>query len=289
MSIANVLFEFDPVLRLADALVLRWQTVALVAVISAALIVTGMIARREGLRPDDLLFIAVATVPGALVGGRLGYVLLNLEYYGANRTAVFDPGQGSLELGLAVIGGVLSGAYVAALLGAPLGHWMRTTALPLLLLLGAGKIAMVLGGTGQGQPADLPWATAYAGAGPWGSLAAAVPAHPAQAYEGLATLALLLVLTLARAAGAFAARDGRLLVVAIGGWAVVRAVVSITWRDTILVAGLNAAGLVAVAVAIGCGIAFVAMSRRRAGAGATTDADGGRDVTWADPEARPRF
>ena len=289
MPIANVLFEFDPILRLADGLVLRWQTVVLIGIIAAALIVTGLIARREGLRPDDLLFIAVATVPGALVGGRLGYVLLHLEYYGANRTAVFDPGQGSLELGLAVIGGVLSGAYVAALLGAPLGHWMRTTALPLLLLLGAGKLAMVLGGTGQGQPVDLAWATAYSGAGPWGSLAAAVPAHPAQAYEGLATLALLLALTLARAAGAFEARDGRLLVLAIGGWAVIRAVVSTTWRDPILAAGLNAAGLVAVAIAVGAGILFVVMSRRRSGAGATTNAGGSRDVTWADPEARPRF
>ena len=288
MPIANVLFEFDPVLRLADALVLRWQTVALVAVISAALIVTGMIARREGLRPDDLLFIAVATVPGAVVGGRMGYVMLHVEYYGANRTAIFDPGQGSLELGLAVIGGVLSGSYVAALLGAPLGHWMRTIALPLLLLLGTGKLAMVLGGTGQGQPVDLPWATAYAGDGPWGSLAAVVPAHPAQAYEGLATLVFLLALTLARAAGAFEARDGRLLVVAIGGWAVIRAVVSITWRDPVLAAGLNAAGLVAVAIAVGAGIVFVVMSRRRSGADVATHADG-REVTWADPEARPRF
>jgi phosphatidylglycerol---prolipoprotein diacylglyceryl transferase len=289
VPIANLLFEFDPVLRLADGLVLRWQTVALVGVIAAALIVTGLIARREGLRPDDLLFISVATVPGALVGGRLGYVLLHLEYYGANRTAVFDPGQGSLELGLAVIGGALSGAYVAALLGAPLGHWMRTTALPLLLLLGAGKLAMVLGGAGQGQPVDLAWATAYSGGGPWGSLAAAVPAHPAQAYEGLATLALLLALTLARVAGAFEARDGRLLVLAIGGWAVIRAVVSTTWRDPILAAGLNAAGLVAVAIAVGAGIVFVVMSRRRSSAGATTNAGGSRDVTWADPEARPRF
>jgi phosphatidylglycerol---prolipoprotein diacylglyceryl transferase len=289
VPIANLIIEFDPILRLSDGIVLRWQTVALVAVIAAGLIATGLIARRERLRPDDLLFIAVATVPGAVLGGRLGYVLLHLDYYGANRTAVFDPGQGSLELGLGVVGGLLSGSYVAALLGAPLGHWMRTIALPLLLVLGTGKLAMVLGGTGQGQPADLAWATAYAGPGPWGSLATGVPAHPAQAYEGLATLGLLLVLTVARAAGAFAAHDGRLLVVAIGGWAVIRAAASTTWRDPIAAAGLNVGGLVAGAIAIGAGIAYVVMSRRRSGAGATTSMDDGRDVAWADPEARPRF
>ena len=217
MPIASILFEFDPLLRLSDGIVVRWQIVALVAVIVAGLTVGGLIARREGLRADDLLFITVATVPGAVVGGRLGYVLLHLDYYGANTTAIMDPGQGALELGLAVVGGAFSGAYVAALLGAPLGRWMRTAALPLLFVLGAGKLAMVLGGVGQGQPVDLPWATAYAGAGPWGSLAANLPSHPAQAYEGLATLAWLLVLVLALAAGASAARDGRLFLAGLAG------------------------------------------------------------------------
>lgn len=289
MPIASLTFEFDPLLRLSDGLVVRWQTVALVAVIAGGLILAGLIARREGLRPDDLLFIAVATVPGAVVGGRLGYVLLHLEYYGANRTAVLDPGQGSLELGLAVVGGVLSGSYVAALLGAPLGHWLRTAALALLFMLGGGKLAMVLGGTGQGQPSNLPWATAYAGSGPWGSLGAAVPSQPAQAYEGLATLALLLVLTLARASGSFRARDGRLFLVAIGGWAVVRAVISLTWRDPAVLASLSVAGLLATAIALGAALAYLVTTRRRGAHAASGSADGTRDVSWADPEARPRF
>ena len=288
MLLATLTFDFDALLRLSDGLVVRWQTVALVAIVAVGLIVTGLIARREGLRPDDLLFIAVATVPGALLGGRLGYVLLHLDYYGANRTAVFDPGQGSLELGLAVVGGALSGSYVAALLGAPLGHWMRTTALPLLLVLGAGKLAMVLGGTGQGQPINVSWSTAYVGQGPWGSLAPQVPSHPAQAYEGLVTLALLVLLTVARMAGAFRVRDGRLFFVAIGGWAAIRAIASLTWRDPTVLAGLNAAGLFAVALAIGAGLVYLTTVRRPGAWGATTG-DDGRDVTWADPEARPRF
>lgn len=288
MPIASLTFEFDPLLRLTDELIVRWQTVALVAIIVAGLILAGLIARREALRPDDLLFIAVAAVPGALVGGRVGYVLLHLEYYRANSTAVFDPGQGSLELGLAVVGGILSGSYVAALLGAPLGHWMRVAALPLLFVVGAGKLAMVIGGSGQGQPSDLPWATAYAGPGPWGSLAAAVPSHPAQAYEGLATVALLLVLTLARAGGLFGNRDGRLFHMALAGWALIRAIVSVTWRDPVVIAGLGVGGLLALAIALGAGLAFVVTARRRAGSEARGP-DATRDVTWADPEARPRF
>ena len=289
MPIASILFEFDPFLRLSEGIVVRWQTAALVAVIAAGLIAAGLIARREGLRPDDLLFIAVATVPGAVVGGRIGYVLLHADYYGANSTAILDPGQGSLELSLAVVGGLLSGSYVAALLGAPLGRWMRAATLPLLFVLGAGKLTMVLGGAGQGLPADLAWATAYAGPGPWGSLVSGLPSHPAQAYEGLGTLVLLLALTLALAAGAFGARDGRLLLVGIGGWAVVRAVASLSWRDPTVFAGLGVAGLVATGIAAGSGFAYVVATRRHAGSNQGEPGEAARDVTWADPEARPRF
>ena len=74
MPIAVIAFDFDPLLHLAEGLVVRWQTVALAAVIAAALIAAGWIARRVDLRPDDLLFIAVGIVPGAVIGGRLGYV-----------------------------------------------------------------------------------------------------------------------------------------------------------------------------------------------------------------------
>ncbi len=286
MPIAVLAFDFDPLLRLADGLVVRWQTVALVAVIAAGLLLAGLIARREGLRPDDLLFIAVAVVPGAVVGGRLGYVLLHLDYYGSHTPAILDPAQGSLELALAIVGGVLSGSYVAGLLGAPIGRWLRTAALPLLFVLGAGKLAMLLGGAGQGQPTQLAWATAYLGPGPWGSLAPESPSHPSQVYEGLATLAVLLILTLALAADAFRARDGRLFFVALAAWAVARAVVSLTWRDPAVVGGLNAGGLIAIVSAVGSVVAVMLVGRRAA---TQPQRPAEPEVRWNDPEARPRF
>lgn len=284
MPIAIIALDFDPVLRLADGLVVRWQTVALVAIIATGLIVTELLARREGLRADDLLFIAVAAVPGAVLGGRLGYVLLHLEYYGSNRQAIVDPGQGSLELGLAIVGATVSGAYVAALLGAPIGRWLRTTALPLLFVIGAGKLVMALDGSGQGQPTDLAWATAYGGPGPWGALAPDLPSHPSQVYEGIATLGILLLLVMA--ADLFRARDGRLFFAALGAWAVARAVVSTTWRDPAIAWQLNAASLIAIGTAIGAAMAFTVVVRR--GSAPPSPAPGGREVSWPDREASSR-
>ena len=68
----------------------------------------GLLARGGAAAADDLAFIAVGAVPGAVVGGRLGYGLLHWDYYGSSPRALFDPAVGSLELGLGVVGGLLT-------------------------------------------------------------------------------------------------------------------------------------------------------------------------------------
>jgi prolipoprotein diacylglyceryltransferase len=170
VPIAVITFDFDPVLDLGDVTI-RWQTVALAATIFVTLCVAAAFARRTRLRPDDLLFVVVGIVPGAVIGGRLGAVLAHADYYRANTGAILDPGQGTLTLSLAVAGGTLTGAVIARLLGAPIRRWLHVAALPVLLGIAAGKLAMVLAAAGQGIPSDLPWATAYLGPGPWSTLA----------------------------------------------------------------------------------------------------------------------
>ena len=121
---------------------------------------------------------------------------------------------------------------MASLLGAPIGRWLHVAMAPALFVLGAGKLTMVLTGTGQGLPSDGDWATAYLGPGPWGRSLPALPSVPSQAYEGIATLAILPVLTVvAHGRGVPAARRIGCSSSAIGLWAVARALVSTTWRD----------------------------------------------------------
>lgn len=300
MPIAVITFDFDPLLSLAAGLVVRWQTVALAATIATALVLAGLIARRDGLRPDDLLFIAIGTVPGAVIGGRIGYVLLHLPYYQANPGAILDPGLGAMELALAVAGGVLTGSLVASLLGAPIGAWRHAVVLPLLFALAVGKLTMILGGAGQGIPSGASWATAYLGPGPWGSLAPALPSAPSQAYEAVVTMIILLGLLAALWVGAFARRDGRVLFVGIALWAFGRAAVATTWRDEAVIGGLNMGSLIAIAVGLGA-VAVVATLTVRRGRGATDVVDAtddppppsagapGGPTSWPDPGERPRF
>jgi phosphatidylglycerol:prolipoprotein diacylglycerol transferase len=288
VPIATLTFQFDPYAHLFGDLSVRWGAIALAAVIVAALLLAARLARAGGLRTDDVAFVAVGIVPGAVVGGRLGYLLLHEAYFGQTPELMLDPSVGGMELGLAVVGGFLTGTYVASLLGASVGRWLHLAAGPVLFALGAGKLTMVLTGTGQGLPSDADWATAYLGPGPWGSLVPALPSHPSQAYEGIVTLAILASLTVAVILGAFARRDGRLMFAAIGLWAIARALVSTMWRDPVVVAGLNAGGLIALGIAAGCALALVATVRRRGPASEAPDADPWAEVGWADPGTRPR-
>jgi phosphatidylglycerol---prolipoprotein diacylglyceryl transferase len=288
VPIAVITFTFDPFVQLFGDLSVRWGAIALTVVITVAIVLAGLLARGAALRADDVVFITVGVVPGAVIGGRVGYLLLHPGFAGGELARLVDPSLGGLELGLAVVGGTLTGSYVAGLLGsAPLGRWLHLAAAPALLAIGAGKLTMILTGSGQGVPSDAAWATAYLGPGPWGSLVPGLPSVPSQAFEGVATLAILVVLTLTLVGGAFRGRDGRLFFVGIGLWAIARAAISTTWRDQAVAAGLPAGGLIAVGLALGCLLAILAITLQRRRADALEAQRG--DPAWPDPEVRPPF
>jgi phosphatidylglycerol:prolipoprotein diacylglycerol transferase len=273
MAPAVITLAFDPVLRFG-ALEVRVATVALAAILLAGLLLAARIGRltpQPGpyvppppLRLDDIPFLVLGIVPGAVIGGRLEYVLIHLDYYAANPAAIVDPGQGSLALGLAVAGGMVGGIAIARLVGAPATRWMHAAVLPLLFVLAAGKLASVLAADGQGLPSDVAWATAYTGPGPWGSLAPEVPAHPSQVYESIATTLVVVLVGLAIRFGAFARRDGSALLAGLALWAVGRGVAVFTWRDAAVAGALRVEHLVLAVIVIGCVGGLLGM-RLRAG------------------------
>jgi hypothetical protein len=224
------------------------------------------------LRRDDLLLIAFGAVPGALVGGRIDYALTHLDYYRANPSAIFDPGQGSLGLTLAVVFGTVGSLAVARLLAAPIGRWLEVAAVPVLVGLGVGKIAGLLGGSGQGVYSGSSWATVYTQPGTWGSANAGYPAFPSQIVEGALVLVLallmlfvpfLLRLRVRRWAGIVRPglapnrswvdlTGGRRFLTAIGLWSLIRIGVAFTWRDAVVLGPFNVEQAILVVVAVFC-------------------------------------
>ncbi len=302
MPDAVVALDFDPYLRLGG-LSLRLETLGVAAAILVALTLAAVLAGRtavgrqpeagralEGwsepwhLRRDDLLFIVLGAVPGAVVVGRLGYALIHLDYYAANPAALADPSQGSLSLSGALVGGTLTGAYVARLLDAPVGRWLGLAAGPVLLGIALGKLAMALGGTGQGAFSDASWATAYARDAAWGSGLADQPAIPSQVLEAGMTLLVLLALLMIGRARPFRRRPARRYLAAVALWCLGRAVVATTWRDATVLGPLRAEQLLDVGLAAGCLVVLAVLARDAAARQARATAP-----AWPDPATRPRF
>ena len=187
---AVVTLAFDPTFAIGPFAV-RWETLALAAGLFVSLLALAAFARVSGrgatlsrLRLDDLFFLTMAAVPGAIVGGRAVFALVYVDFYSTHPGALVDPSQGSLSLLGAVLGGTVTAAYMARLLEVPARRWLDAAAVPLLVAIGLGKLAYVLGGGGQGLSWDGPWSLAFAGPGPWLSPSPSVPAHPSQLYEG---------------------------------------------------------------------------------------------------------
>jgi prolipoprotein diacylglyceryltransferase len=307
MAIATIALAFDPILRVGDATV-KLETVGLAVAILVALLLAGWMAvrtppteapagsavspfgtvpddgRPDTLRLDDLIFIVLGILPGAIGGGRAGYVLTHLDFYRANPLAGLDPAQGSLELTLAVVGGTLTAGCATYLLGESIGRWLHVAAPAVLVAITLGKVAQALGGEGQGLPSDAPWATSYVGDGPWGSLAPGVPSHPAQLYEGGATFLVLVIVAWLLGSGAFDRRDGRAFLVAVALWLLARAAVATTWRDPPIAGALSAEQVLCLAVAAMSLVLAVmtAIAGHRAARVRVAPA-------FPDHEARPRF
>ena len=268
---AVLVFGFDATLHVGD-LVVRWQTLGIAVAVLAGLSWCALIAGRtpafdtlvgerheDGdesggachLRRDDLLFIVLGVLPGAVIFGRLGYGLLHADWYALDWRRLLDPATGSLELTGAVVGGTLTGIYVAALLDAPVGRWLHVTIRPLLLVLAVGKAAEVMGGGGQGALVldGGGIATAYAGLGPWGSLGAELPAIPAQLLEAAMAAGVLALVSVLGWRSGLRRADGRLFAVGLALWALGRALVATTWRDAAVLGPLRAGQLICLVVA----------------------------------------
>ena len=260
-------------------LLLSWQGLAAAVIVLASLVVGAVATMRyrparpgdvpvdaPALRRDDLLFIAVAVVPGAVIGGRLVYGLDYASVFASEPIALLDPARGSLSLLGAVIGGTLSAAYIARILEGGRRDWRRWLEIgaPILLFLVVGaKFSQFLGGGGQGLPWAGEQAVAFLGPGPWQSVAPALPSIPAQLLEG--AWAAVGVLVLAIVAGRL--RPGTVYLWALVWWLVGRVAIAFTWRDDALVGPLGMEQLLAIVTLLVVAV-LLASGRMRAGAAA---------------------
>lgn len=291
---------FDPTFKIGEAVV-RWQAIGVAVAVMVALVLAAVRARREAgpdgqlgqlepLRLDDLLYVALGILPGAVAGGRLVHALVYWDGYAADPAVLLDPAKGGLSLLGAVFGGTITALYVARLLEGTARRWADAAAVPLLVAVAIGKVAQFLAGGGQGEAWDGPWAVAFVGPGPWVSASPGVPAHPVALYEAI--WALLGIGFVAVAAGgvrrASSVGTGSAFVAALSWFLLGRVLLGAFWRDDRLVGPLNVEQALA-AVGLGVLVAGVAIAawrgrRRRADVDRMAALHSGRVITDVPPQ-----
>lgn len=97
-------------LSIPDGFEIFGHTIKFYGIISALSYLLGVIfschlAKKRGLKSDDILLLACYVIPMAIIGARIYYVLFRLEYY-SNFWDVFKIWEG----GLAFYGGMIGGA-----------------------------------------------------------------------------------------------------------------------------------------------------------------------------------
>lgn len=140
--------------------------------------------RRAGINEDFIYELGIYLILGALVGGRLSYVLSEWGYYGAHPGAIWRVWEG----GLAFYGGLVLDLSLAFFFlkrrGLPVGKIMDLAAPALALGYALARVGCFLNGCCYGHLTALPWGVDF-GDG---------PRHPTQLYAAGASLLIFFAL-----------------------------------------------------------------------------------------------
>ncbi len=163
---------------------------------ASAILLTVWLGSGEGVPPQRVMDIAFMGIVWAIIGSRVFYVLLNLEYYRRHPLDMFKLWQGGL---------VFSGGLVVAVLA--LIWYLKRRRMPVLstadlmapglaLGQGIGRIGCFFAGCCYGRPSDIPWAVVFTHPNSLAPLY--TPIHPTQAYAALGGIVLFGILMILR-------------------------------------------------------------------------------------------
>ena len=205
------------------------------------------IAKRQG--PTDPEFIQEIGMLGiiwGLIGGRLGWILWEFDYYSANPMQILNLRAG----GMTILGGIvlpIVALYISfKLKGFKPLNLLDTFAAPLLLGMAIGRFGCILHGCCQGNLCDpgFPLALTY----PEGTFGAGVPAgprYPSQFFETVADLLLMGIIIWFMPRIKFA---GQAIYLMLTGYGVIRFLNELTRGDIKYIGPITIAQWVAVAM-----------------------------------------
>lgn len=165
----------------------RWYGILIVSGIVLAILLCRRLCGRYGYTFDDIMDVALVTVPLGIICARAYYVAFSWGYYSAHPSEIIAIWHGGLAVHGSLLGGMLGLALVARHKGQKFRRWADIIAPGLILAQAVGRWGNFFNQEAYGYETDLPWAMYIDGA----------YRHPTFLYESiwdaLGCLLLLLV------------------------------------------------------------------------------------------------
>lgn len=167
----------------------RWYGILIVTGIVLAILVCRALAAGQNYTMDDIMDVALVTVPLGIICARAYYVVFNWGYYAAHPGEIVAVWHGGLAVHGSLLGGMLGLYLVVRHKGQLFRLWGDIIVPGLILAQSIGRWGNFFNQEAYGYETDLPWAMFIDGA----------YRHPTFLYESIwDILGFLLLLTLWR-------------------------------------------------------------------------------------------
>jgi phosphatidylglycerol:prolipoprotein diacylglycerol transferase len=254
----------DPVAVSILGLEIRWYAIFFLAGTLAAIALTRWLATRLGLDPEWVLDAAPIIVLVSIVGARVYYVLLRLEYFSIRPLEALNFRQGGLSFHGALIAGITTFVLLCHLRRQPLLPWTDAAMPGVALAQAIGRWGNWANQEAFGQPTSLPWGLLIDPENRPPGLETFERFHPTFLYESLFNLANGLVLTALALAipGSSRLRNGDVMALYLINYGAARFLIERLRTDSLYLGPLPAAFWLSW-VLIGAGVGLFILLRLR--------------------------
>lgn len=154
---------------------IRWYGILIVSGIIIAILLCRRLGAHYGYTFDDIMDVALVTVPLGIICARAYYVAFSWGYYSAHPAEIIAIWHGGLAVHGSLLGGMLGLLLVARHKGQHFRRWADVIAPGLILAQAIGRWGNFFNQEAYGYETDVPWAMFIDGA----------YRHPTFLYESL--------------------------------------------------------------------------------------------------------
>ncbi len=252
--------DINPVIAHLGSLELRWYGLAIALAVVAAVIIGARRARKKGISPDEIYYLAPWVLLGGIIGARLFHVVDNFGYYMANPLQIVQIQLGGLAIWGGLFGGALAGLIFTRVRHISLSRLLDALVPGLLVAQIIGRFGCIVNGDAYGSIAHLPWAFIYNNPNaliPVNLLG--VPTHPYPVYEIVwNVISLAVILRLER----HLKRDGLVFLSYLSLYSIGRFALTFVRQEKVWFWGLQEAQVISVAVLVLSAVLFLLVWKR---------------------------